>query len=291
LTPQQYCQERIGGRGSAVYYSLLFLDSAERDGAAALLAYREEVLGVLTEVTDRGVARAKLDWWRTELDRAFAGKPQHPVTRALAPALGRWHLAHEQLLEVVEGVDGDLDHGEYPTFNDLALYCHRVSGVVWQMLAEVFGYEDRRTLRYAQSLGTGLQLAEVVGRVREDARRGHIYLPADEMGDFQVSRQALHAPETSVALRALLTAQARRSREYLRRALEQLPGQDRYRQRAGLILAAIYQATLDETERDGFRVLERRVALTPLRKLWIAARTGWQEQRREARRRRDVRET
>jgi phytoene synthase len=288
VNPDQYCQERAAGPGSASYYALRLLPPAERAAATAVLAYRAELLEVLTGGSDRGVAQARIEWWRAEVARAFAREPQHPVTRALAPALERWHLAREQFLEVVEGVEADLEHGDYPSFRDLALHCHRVSGIVWQMLAEIFGYGDRQTLRYAQTLGTALRLSEVIGRLREDVQRGHVYLPADEMDQFQVTRQALHAPETSVALRALLTAQARRAREHFARAIETLPAGDRYPQRAGIVRAAIESATLDELERDGFRVLERRLGLTPLRMLWLAARTGWAEHRREQTRQRST---
>jgi phytoene synthase len=282
MTPQGYCQDRAAPRGSSAYYALLFAPPGTREPAAALLAFRREVGDVPIECSDPGVARAKLDWWRAEIDRAFRGEGQHPISRALAPAIAEHRVAAEQLLLVVDGVEGDLDHPEYPSSRELGLYCHQVGGMLWMMLAEVFGYQDRQSLRYAQGLGTGIELAELIGALREDARRGHVRLPADEMVDFGVTRQSLFVPETSVGLRALLTVQARRAREHLARGLEALPEEDRTRQRPGLVRAAIAQATLDEIERDGFRVLERRVALPPLRKLWIALATAWREHRRES---------
>jgi phytoene synthase len=281
MKPDQYCQERAAPRGSSAYYALLFVPARERAGVGALLAFRREVEAVLEECSDPTVARAKLEWWRGEVEAALAGQPQHPVTRALAPAVGRHEVAQEQLLEVVDGFEMDLEQAEYASYKALSLHCHLVGGILWTMIAQVLGYEDRQTLRYAQSLGMGLELASLIGRVRADARRGHVRLPADEMADFGVTRQGLYAPETSVGLRALLTVQARRSREHIQRAEDLLPAVDRYRQRAGLVFGAVCRATLDEMERDGFRVLERQVALTPLRKLWIALATAWREHRRE----------
>jgi len=160
-----------------------------------------------------------------------------------------------------------------------------MAGVVWTLVAEVLGYSDRQTLRYAQNLGMGVQMTDLIGSLRDDARRGHVRLPADEMGELGLTRQALHEPETSLPLRALVTVQARRAREHFRRAREQLPEVDRERQRPGLILAAIYEVTLAAMERDGFHVLERRVILTPVRRLWIALTTAWGEHRRAASRR------
>jgi len=282
MTPDQYCQERAAPRGSSAYYALLFAPAEARHAAIALLALREEVRRVVEECSDPGVARTRLEWWRGEIGRAFSGEPQHPVSRALKPALARHRLASEPLLEVVDGVELDLEHPEYPSYKDLSLYLHQVGGILWMLIAEVLGHEERQTLRYGQALGTGLELAAVLADLRSDARRGHIRLPADEMADFTLTRQSLYEPETSVALRALLTVQARRVREQLQRAESLLPGVDRQRQRPGLVLAALCRAALDEMERDGFRVLERRVALTPLRKLGIAVLTAWREHRRPA---------
>jgi phytoene synthase len=282
MTPDQYCQERAAPRGSSPYYALLFAPPEARRAATALLALRQEVRRAVSESSDPGLARTRLEWWRQEVDRALRGEPQHPVTRALVPALSRHRLASEPILEVVDGVELDLEHPEYPSYKDLSLYCHQVGGILWMLIAEVLGHQERQTLRYGQALGVGLELAEILADLRGDAHRGHVRLPADELAEFGVTRQSLFAPESSVALRALLTVQARRAREQFQRAESLLPERDRPGQRAGLILAALYQARLDEMERDGFRVLERRVALTPLRKLWIAIATAWREHRREA---------
>ena len=285
MTPDQYCQERAAPRGSTAYYALLFAPPAQRQAATAILAFGREVSEVVSECTDPDVARAKLEWWRQELERAYAGQPQHPVTRALATHLTHHHLAREQFAEIADGAEMDLDQAEYPSYRELGLYCHRMAGVVWTLVAEVLGYSDRQTLRYAQNLGMGVQMTDLIGSLRDDARRGHVRLPADEMGELGLTRQALHEPETSLPLRALVTVQARRAREHFRRAREQLPEVDRERQRPGLILAAIYEVTLDAMERDGFHVLERRVILTPVRRLWIALATAWGEHRRAASRR------
>jgi phytoene synthase len=280
MTPDQYCTEKAAPRGSTLHYALLFTPGEPRRAATAILAFRQEVAGVVSEVSDPGVARAKLEWWREEVSRTFAGNPQHPVTRALAPHLADRHLASEQFLEVVDGAELDLDHAEYASYRELGLYCHMVGGIVWMLAAEALGHRERQTLRAAQRLGSAMQLADLIGSVRDDARRGHVRLPADEMARMGVTRAMLYAPETSVPLRALLTVQLRRAQEQIQQALELLPDADRERQRPALVLAAIYRATLQEMERDGLRVLERQVALTPLRKLWITLATAWREGRR-----------
>lgn len=283
--PLQYCQDKAASSGSSFYYSFVFLPELQRQAIIALYAFCREVDDVVDECREPSVARVKLQWWREEVARLFAGEPRHPVTRALQASLDRFDLPQEQFLEIIDGMEMDLDQTRYRDFADLSLYCHRAAGVVGLLSAEIFGYEDRQTLKYAHELGMAFQLTNIIRDVREDAERGRIYLPQDELVRFGVDSAELLQLRGGEALAELLEFQAERARGYYRRAFELLPEVDRYRQRAGLIMAAIYRTTLDELADDGFRVMRHRIALTPLRKLWIAWRTLRQEKRRQRKRR------
>ena len=282
MTPEQYCQDKAARSGSSFYYSFLFLPPEQRKAITALYAFCREVDDVVDECSDRALARAKLDWWRHELDQCFAGQAAHPVTRALQRPVAQLNLPLEYFHEILDGLAMDLDNTRYESFRELALYCHRVAGVVGLLSAEIFGYRHRATLRYAEQLGTALQLTNILRDVREDARRGRIYLPLDELLAYRVNPHDLLKGLTPEGLRELFHFQAQRARDYYQSALQRLPAQDRYPQRGGVIMAAIYQTLLDEIEADGYRVMEHRIRLTPLRKLWIA----WSTARRERRRRR-----
>ena len=286
MTPAAYCQEKAAGSGSSFYYSFLFLSPEQRRAITALYAFCREVDDVVDECSDPGVARTKLHWWRQEIARVFESRPEHPVGKELVETLDLYPLAREHFEDIIDGMEMDLDQNQYATFKDLALYCHRVAGVVGLMAAEIFGYDDRHTQKYAHSLGMAFQLTNILRDVREDAGRGRVYLPQDELERFQVSASALNGPNDTDQTRALFTHQAVRAREYYDRALALLPEEDRYRQRSGLIMSAIYQSTLAEIEKDGYRILEHRIVLTPLRKLWIAWTTALRENRRRAARRR-----
>jgi phytoene synthase len=279
MTPAQYCQNKAARSGSSFYYSFLFLPAAQKSAITALYAFCREVDDVVDECSDPAVARQKLQWWRDEIGRLFAGNPQHPVTQALVEHVERYNLPAEHFLEIIDGMEMDLDYQAYPSFRELALYCHRVASMVGLMSVEIFGYEDRSTLKYAHELGMAFQLTNIIRDVREDAARGRIYIPLDELARFGVDPQQLLRFEESQNVQSLLSFQAQRARDYYKRAMEHLPAVDRYRQRSGLIMASIYEALLDELQRDGFPVLRQRVSLTPLRKLWIA----WKTARREAR--------
>lgn len=280
MDPEQYCQARAAASGSSFYYAFRFLPDDKRRAITALYAFCREVDDIVDEVSDRSIARIKLDWWRTELDRMYEGDAQHPVTRALQPAIEQYALPREHFEEILDGMEMDLDQSSYESFRELALYCYRAAGVVGLMSAEIFGYENRRTQRYATELGTALQLTNIIRDVREDARRGRVYIPMDEMARFGVRQHDLKTGNRTDNLQALLQYQAQRARSYYDHAFEVLPEEDRYRQRSGIIMGEIYRTLLDEIEQDDFDVLTHKVALTPVRKLWIAWRTARRERRR-----------
>jgi phytoene synthase len=273
LTADDYCQQKAAASGSSFYYSFLFLEPPRRQAITALYAFCREIDDIVDECNDTTLARAKLAWWRTEVVALFNGTPGHPVTQALTTSIKQFALPPEQLLEIIDGMEMDLDQQRYADFKALHLYCYRVASVVGLLAAEIFGYTDRRTLKYAHDLGLAFQLTNIIRDVGEDARRGRIYLPQDELTRFGVSETDLLQARYSESFRRLMEFQVDRAQAMYTQAFAQLPSADRKAQRAGLIMAAIYRTTLDEIVRDGCRVLDRRTSLTPLRKIWLAGKT------------------
>ncbi len=274
MNPHEYCQQKAAASGSSFYYSFLFLPRPKREAIVALYAFCREVDDVADECSDPHVARAKLAWWRAEIASLYAGTPQHPVTQALAQAIADYTLAEEHFLEIIDGMEMDLDQNRYRDFKELQLYCYRVASVVGLLSASIFGYSDRKTLKYAHDLGMAFQLTNIIRDVGEDARRGRIYLPADEIAEFGVDEADILHGRESGKVRALLEFQIDRAQSYYDRAMAELPAADRRDQRTGLIMAAIYRTVLEEIQRNGCeKVLNQRVSLTPLRKLWLAWKT------------------
>jgi len=274
VTPDQYCESKAAQSGSSFYYSFRLLPPERRRAITALYAYCREVDDVVDEVHDPGVARAKLAWWRAEIAAVYEGTPQHPVAQALVPVVRTYRLPREHFDAVVDGMAMDLAQQRYADFAELERYCHRVAGVVGLLSAEIFGYEEPSTARFARDLGVAFQLTNIVRDVGEDARRGRIYLPQEDLDRHGVTASAILRGREEPGFRALMAFEVARAREWYDRAMRELAPRDRRAQRASLAMAAIYRALLDEIERDGFRVLDRRIALTPLRKLWIAWRTA-----------------
>jgi len=273
MTPDQYCQDKAAASGSSFYYSFKFLPPDRRRAITALYAFCREVDDVVDECSDENVARTTLNWWRTEVAAIYGGKPQHPVAQALVPLVKQFNLAQEHLLEIIDGMEMDLTQHTYADFNALQLYCYRVASVVGLLAAEIFGYTDRQTLKYAHDLGIAFQLTNIIRDVGEDARRGRIYLPLDELEQFGVHTGDILDAKESAGFHQLMQFQVERAQRFYQQAFEQLPAADRKAQRTGLIMAAIYRATLEEVVASGCHVLKERVSLTPSRKLWLAYKT------------------
>ena len=273
MTPDEYCQQKAAASGSSFYYSFLFLPPERRRAITALYAFCREVDDIADEASDVAIARTKLAWWRTEVANLFAGHPQHPVTRALEPFVAAYGLDGARLNEIIDGMEMDLVHHRYADFEALRRYCHLVAGVVGQLSATIFGFRNPATLQYAENLGLAFQLTNIIRDVGEDARRDRVYLPAEELAKFGLNAEDIVERRDTPAFRSLMAEQARRAAGFYERAFAALPPEDRASQRAGLVMAAIYRALLDEIGRDGYAVLDKRISLTPLRKLWIAWKT------------------
>ena len=270
MSPQEYVQQKAAASGSSFYYAFLFLPAERRAAITAFYAFCREVDDVVDDAVDASVAATKLAWWHKEVQQAFAGQPSHPVMQALMPHTATFGITAQQLLAVVEGCQMDLQQTRYLDWPGLQRYCHLVAGVVGEVSARIFGQTDPATTAYAHKLGLAFQMTNIVRDVGEDALRGRIYLPIDELQRFDVKAQELLQRQYSDRLRALMKFQAERAHALYDEALALLPHADRRAQKPGLMMASIYRTLLREIEASGFQVLHQRIALTPLRKLWLA---------------------
>ena len=271
MSPQAYCKQKAAASGSSFYYSFLFLPKAKREAITALYAFCREVDDVADECSDINIARTKLAWWRNEIRQLYASNPQHPVTKALLPAIHAYKMDEEHFLEIIDGMEMDLDQNRYTDFKQLQLYCYRVASVVGLLSVQIFGYTNRNTLKYAHDLGMAFQLTNIVRDIGEDARRGRIYIPLDEIKKAGLSETDILHGHHSAKMQELIDFQIERAERFYDKALNALPQEDRKSQRTGLIMAAIYRTLLREIRQSGSQqVLDARISLTPLRKLWLA---------------------
>ncbi len=270
MTPQEYVQQKTAASGSSFYYAFLFLPPNRRAAITAFYAYCREVDDVVDDTADPGVASSKLAWWQAEVAQAFSGHPSHPALQALMPLASEFDIEEKHLQAVIEGCQMDLSQTRYLDYPGLQRYCHLVAGVVGEVAARIFGQTQTQTTLYAHKLGLALQLTNIIRDVGEDALRGRIYLPMNELQQFDVKSHEILKRSDSARFTELMKFQARRAHGLYDDALGLLPGADRRAQKPGLMMASIYRALLREIERDNFPVLRQRISLTPLRKLWLA---------------------
>lgn len=279
MTPQQYVQDKAARSGSSFVYTFKFLDPRRREAITAFYAFCREVDDVVDEILDPGVAATKLAWWRSEIGRSYDGSPQHPVMRALMPLAAEYRIEARHLLAVIEGCEMDLQQNRYLDQAALSRYCHLVAGVVGEVAAQIFGQTNPQTTAYAHTLGQAMQLTNIIRDVGEDARRGRIYLPIEDLQRFDVKAHELLRRESpwgySDRFRSLMQFEAQRAHGLYEQALSLLPPADRRAQRPGIMMAQIYRTLLREIEASDFQVLHQRISLTPFRKIWIAMVTHW----------------
>lgn len=273
MTPQDYVQKKAADSGSSFYYAFLFLPPPKRAAITAFYAFCREVDDVVDEVTDPQVAHTKLAWWEQEVQRLHQGNPTHPVTLALQPWLQPMGIEQNALLSVIEGCRMDLSQTRYLDEAGLQRYCHLVAGVVGEVAARIFGQTQEQTTAYAHTLGQAFQLTNIIRDVGEDALRGRIYLPMSALQRFDVKANDILQRQDSDRFRALMAEQAQRAHALYDQALALLPEVDKRSQKPGLMMASIYRSLLREIEREHFQVLHQRIALTPVRKLWLAWKT------------------
>jgi len=281
MTPEQYVQNKAARSGSSFYYAFRFLPPQQRAAITAFYAFCREVDDVVDEVSDPGVAATTLAWWRKEVNAAFGGQPSHPAMQALLPHAKQYAIELKHLHAVIDGCEMDLQQTRYLDFAGLSRYCHLVAGVVGEVAANIFGRTEAATVAYAHQLGLAMQLTNIIRDVGDDARRGRIYLPLEELKQFDVKASELLERKSpwgySERFAQLMRFQAERAERSFDVALALLPPTDRRAQRPGLAMAQIYRTLLREIAADDFQVLHQRVTLTPLRKVWIAMHTHWRE--------------
>jgi phytoene synthase len=266
----EYCQQKAALPGSSSYYALRQAPARRQPLLIALFALRREFEETVQETSDPGIGRARLAWWEKETAALAAGKPSHPVSKALAAYLTDVAAEYPALRALQSGFEMDLDQARYLDYPNLRRYLQSVGGTFAALVARATAREPKQAATWAVPLGEALLQAQLVAELGNDARHGRIYIPIDEMQRFKVTAADLINRKYSDAFTDLMRFQTTRAHEALDIALAAIPAAERRTQRTLRAQGALALALLDEIEQDGYHVLHQRIALTPIRKLWIA---------------------
>ena len=258
-------------RATSFYYSFLALPAAKRNAIIAVWDFCRAVDDAVDEPGDRDPVHA-IGQWRDELARVYDGRePRTPEGRHLVPHVGNFSLPRSAFEDLIDGVEMDLTHSRYETFEALYEYCWRVASTVGLVCVEIFGYTQPATREYAVALGVALQLTNIIRDVGSDLARDRIYLPQSDLARFGCTDDDLRAGVVTPHVRALLAFECSRAREYYVRADALLPKQDRRSLVAAEIMGGIYRGILARIERADYDVFSRTIRVPRPRRAVIAA--------------------
>ncbi len=253
-----------GAKSSNLAFALGSLPAARRRDAMVFYAFCREIDDIADEPGRSPEEKhLLLDTWKDGL------RGNQPIPTELQEIITRHHLDHELLVQIIEGVEMDIEPEDFPTFTDLRRYCWHVASAVGLVSIKLFGCTDPTSTRYAEDLGYALQLTNILRDVGEDAALGRIYLPVEDTERFRVDRTELLQGRATGKFRDLMEFQAARAREFYAGARQSLTPQDAKALVPAETMRIIYSRLLDRMEHDGFRVLETRYRLSKLEKLAI----------------------
>jgi len=270
MTPQEYCKQKTKESHSSFLSAFIFLKKEKREALTALYAYCREVDDIADECLDHEIASKKLNWWREEVERLFKGEPQHPVSKALHPFLSHFNLSKNYFIEIIDGMEMDVKFNRYESFEQLELYCYRVASCVGILSAHIFGFKNKDTLTFAKNLGIALQLTNIIRDLGEDARRGRIYIPLDELKKLDVSEEEIISLKNSEKIKILVQNQSDRAKKFYDLASKTLPIEDKKSQKISLVMGNIYYVLLKEIVEDNpEKILNQKTILPGFRKMRI----------------------
>jgi len=278
LSPEQ-------GAKSNFFYSFSFLPRDERQAMQSVYEFcrytddlvDEDIALDIPRVDFKKEAaiekkRVRLNWWRAEVEKCYAGTSKHPILSPLHKVILRFKIPKQYFLTLIDGVEMDLVQDRYETFDELKEYCYAVASIVGLITIEIFGYKFERTKEYAVDLGIALQMTNILRDVKKDAAMGRIYLPKADMRKFGVTEKDILAGKYNLNFINLMKFETARTRKYYREARTKLGKHERFTLFAAQIMDAIYFRLLRKIELREFNVFGERITVSTPHKILIAFR-------------------
>jgi phytoene synthase len=257
---------------TSFYYSFSLLPKHKREAIHAVYAFCRYTDDIVDEGSDETKKTVLLRKWRMELGRTLNGESSFPILNQLASTARRFNIPVDHFYELIRGVEMDLTKKRYRNFEELREYCYLVASSVGLMCRQIFGYKNETTRDYAINLGVALQLTNILRDVKDDAKRGRIYLPLDDMERFGVTEADIVANRYTQNFVDLMRFECNRAREYFDLARNALKDEDKHYFFAARIMWSIYAHTLRRIERSNYNVFQQRIAIPKPLKLLIAFR-------------------
>ncbi len=273
-----WCKEYTKQRAKNFYYAFAILPEAKRNAIYAAYSFSGYVDDIADELTDRAEQERELATARERLRACFAGERSGPLFVALGGAVDDFRIPIGYFEELVNGVEMDFTINRYATWDDLYSYCYRVASMVGLISTSVFGTRAHPQARdFAIEMGIALQIVNIMRDVKEDAERGRVYFPADDLARHGLTADDLLACKYDARFAALMRQQGERAHEYFRKGKRLLPLLDRRSRMCVNVMQGVYAEILERIEARNYDVLTERVRLTDrekitaIGKLWLQA--------------------
>jgi phytoene synthase len=267
----EHCETVTRRAGSNFYWGFRLLPGERRRGLTAVYAFCRAADDIADEPGVAATPARLIARWRDELHAAYEGRPRHPIGIALADTVARFGVPRAHFDAVVDGVEMDLERTRYERWEgDLADYCYRVASAVGLIAIEIFGYTNPSARDYAVNLGLAFQLTNILRDVAEDAARGRIYLPREDLARFGCDEADVLAGRCTEPFRRLMAFECARAGEYYGRARFSLAEEDRPSLAAAEAMRLIYEQLLRRVMFRRYDVFGPRVRLTSAEKAALA---------------------
>jgi phytoene synthase len=268
----EHCRHITRSRAKNFYYAIRTLPARKRQAVYAAYAFCRICDDISDEERSLEDKLRLFGQTRQLLQDGYDGKATDPVFAALGDASATFDIPARYFEEVIAGVEMDLIQKRFQDFEELRDYCYKVASAVGLICIEVFGYKDPRAREYATDLGLAMQLTNVMRDIKEDAQRGRIYIPQDEMASFGYSPGELEAGVVNDAFRNLMRFQVARARRYFASGRRLIPLLSLRSRACPALLLAVYSRILDRIEANQYDVFQRRIGLSTREKLFLTAR-------------------
>lgn len=266
----RHCRAVTRARARNFYYAFRLLDDARRDAICSIYAFMRQCDDLSDEA---GATVTGLEAWRAAMRSALdGGVAEDPLWPAFVDTVERYRIPHHYFEDHIDGVASDLARSTFETFDELYRYCYQVASIPGLALVHVFGYRTPEALDLAEKCGVAFQLTNIIRDVREDADKGRVYLPREDLDAYGADPSGFGGGRESGRFRELLRYEGRRAHEYYRQSRPLLDMVDPACRPSLWALIEIYSRLLKRIESRNYDVLGRRVRVSAIEKSWIVVR-------------------
>ncbi len=252
---------------SSFYYAFSLLEQPKRDAMNAVYAFCRKTDDIVDEGDDsEEIKFERLRKWKNELEKALFSKSDSYLFTKLASIIRQFNIPVDPFFELIKGMEMDLQHTRYRSMDDLVQYCYRVASTVGLMCIEIFGYKNRSAKDYAVNLGLAMQMTNILRDVKKDSERGRIYLPQNDLTNFNYSEEDLFALRYNSNFVSLMKYEAAIAEKYFNKADQSLDFDDKPSMFPARAMQHIYHRLLKKIEREKFDVFNQKIKVGSLEK-------------------------